>query len=194
MNLFLFFLVFTPFANQAQTISLEAYNLTVETQFKGREYQYVDSILHHSIISIELVKLLPVCDEKGNCYTASCIREDFNHQQQLADSVDYFDSYFAGVNTLHIDFLNAQKVEPSDNFFFLKQLLQPEIVTNTTTSLICYEPRHAVIFYNEKKEIIAVHEICFRCDKTTVGIYANRLYDRSSAVFKSLFKKYGLYE
>lgn len=194
MKCFLLLLLNLPSICLAQTISLESHQLTVETPFKGREFHYVDSILHLSVISIELVKLLPVCDDKDNCYTASCIREVFNHQQQLTDSVDYFDSYFAGVITQHIDFLSAKKVEPSDCPFFLKQLLQPEIVTNNTTSLICYEPRHAVIFYNEKKEIIAVHEICFQCNKSTVGIYANRLHDLSAHAFKPLFKKYGLYE
>lgn len=30
----------------------------------------------------------------------------------------------------------------------------------------CYEPRHAVLFYNEKNVLVGVVEVCFECFKT----------------------------
>lgn len=189
----LLFLFLPKFAFN-QIISLEKYNLNVETHFKGKERNYVDSLFHDTTTTIIIIKLLPDCDEKGNCYPESIIRENFNREQQLADSVDVFDSYFAGVKKYLIDFSSAVKVDSADYPFFLLQLLHPEISTDNQASLICYEPRHAVLFLNAKKEIVAVHEICFECGKTIVSIYANRLHDQTAKPFKSVFQKYGLLE
>lgn len=191
---FLLLLLLLPMLAFNQTILLEHYGLTTDTHFKGKEFQYIDSLFHHSDIHIQLVKLLPACNEKGNCFPETIIREDFNMQRQIADSVDIFDSYFAGVKKELIDFSRAVKVDKSDYTFFLQQLLQPETNADNPVSLICYEPRHAVLFTNASNEIIAVLEICFRCNKTVVSIYANRLYDNNAELFRSIFHRYGLLE
>ena len=175
-----------------QTITLEKYSLQLETHFKGKEFHYVDSLLHDSEIKIQLVKLIPVCDENRPCYAESIIMEDFNMERQIADSVDYFDSYFRGVKKELIDFSSAVNVEVSDYPFFLKQLLQPDIISDNRNSLICYEPRHAVLFINAQNDIVAVEEICFECGKTIIGIYANNLTDGTDEIFKPVFRRYGL--
>lgn len=176
----------------AQDITLENYNLTIHTDFKNRELQYVDSLLHDSPFTIELVKLLPECPYPNRCFPNSIILENYQPERQLSDSLDIFDAYFTGVKQSLIDPENRVAISTDDYPFFIQQLLAPTDRGPESPVLMCYEPRHAVLFYNEKKEIIAVHEICFECKKTIVGIYTSRYHESQTELFKHYFRKYGL--
>lgn len=55
---------------------------------------------------------------------------------------------------------------------------------------MCYNPRHAVLFYNEEGKISGIYEICFECDNVTIEIVGTVMFARLSPYIQSLFEKY----
>jgi hypothetical protein len=54
---------------------------------------------------------------------------------------------------------------------------------------MCYNPRHAVLFYNTEGKISGIYEICFECNNVKIGIMGTIMFPKSSTYLKSLFSK-----
>lgn len=60
---------------------------------------------------------------------------------------------------------------------------------------MCYNPRHAVVFYDKDNRIIGLYEICFECGNATLGFLEEDLFSMQSddySILKELFVKYKL--
>ena len=84
-------------------------------------------------------------------------------------------------------FLNEHQKNDLFNSLFLNE-------NEECTVAACFDPRHAILFYNDKSEIIAHIVICFDCGNTTEseGLNCNRLcYEGLGSILK-IFKKAGI--
>lgn len=66
--------------------------------------------------------------------------------------------------------------------------------TKDCTVAACFDPRHAILFYNEKSEIIAYIEICFDCgyDRGSRGFKYNDICYEGMAALKPIFQEAGI--
>lgn len=81
---------------------------------------------------------------------------------------------------------NDQKV---DLYKILYKKDNPECTVST-----CYDPRHAILFYNDRSEIIAYIEICFDCgiDYASDGFDYNELCREGLSDVRKIFEKAGI--
>jgi hypothetical protein len=110
------------------------------------------------------------------------------------DSIDNTDFY-------KLNYINNNIIEIKEKYLKSRIVLNPSQQNILKNSLIncktknwvaaCYDPRHSILFYNEKDEIFGYIEICFEC---------NRVESTSNLKFISecvlsqeeLFKEYGI--
>jgi len=59
--------------------------------------------------------------------------------------------------------------------------------------LMCYDPRHAIIFYDANAQPTAYIELCLECGnyEMSPGLYLE-FYSDNTAVYKKLFKSFGV--
>ena len=108
---------------------------------------------------------------------------------------------FSG-NYLNPHYLKTNKVEIPEKFLRNKIVLNELQVLKLKKKLIktkdkieeratCYEPRHIIVFYNEKDEIFGYVELCFECTGTSATNNLKFLEDR--IFFQcELFKEFGI--
>ncbi|GHN03202.1 hypothetical protein WSM22_46910 [Cytophagales bacterium WSM2-2] len=83
------------------------------------------------------------------------------------------------------------------NYNFDPKVNKDSIVTE---AMMCYEPRNAVLFKNNKNEIVAYLEICFEClrhkesEGLLLGEFCQDKYSRLKDFFGQIGIKYGLTE
>jgi hypothetical protein len=151
-------------------------------------------VLNEPGVKIILTKLLPDCPLPENCYNESIIVDDYNWNIPPSDS-SFGTLYFKRINKQFLDSTSFRIADSSDYSFFLNELLEGARERDEKEIIdICYNPRHAILFVNNKDEIIAVHEICFECNHTKVAIRTSEMRHNSSSSFKEMFRKYQLFE
>ena len=191
MKTLLYILTFIPQLCISQQIKIEKLNFTINTSFKGQELAYIDSLFNHVELNIELVQLLPIC-ENNDCYEGSIVLAISNKQRSDLDSI-FAAEYFIGVESSRIDSTNSVKVNKEDFPFILIQLLiGPQKLAENELINSCYNPRHAVLFKDQNNTIIAIQEICFECGHTKVAIYTSEINYNTSSPYFELFKRHGL--
>lgn len=191
MKKLLFVLIFIPQLCISQQLKIEELNFSINTSFKGNELAYIDSLFNHVELNIELVQLLPIC-ENNDCYEGSIVLATPNKQRSDLDSI-FAAEYFIGVESSRIDTTNSVKVNKEDFPFILNQLLiGPQKLANNELINNCYNPRHAVLFKDQNNTIIAIQEICFECGHTKVAIYTSQINYNTSFAYFELFKRSGL--
>jgi hypothetical protein len=60
------------------------------------------------------------------------------------------------------------------------------------TVAMCFDPRHAILFYNNKSEIIATMEICFECGGSRAAFKHNELCYEGLAPIGKIFEEAGI--
>lgn len=108
---------------------------------------------------------------------------------------------FSG-NYLNPHYVKTNKVEIPEKFLRNKIVLNEFQVLKLKKKLIktkdkieeratCYEPRHIIVFYNEKDEIFGYVELCFECTGTRASENLKFLEDRM-LFQQELFKEFGI--
>lgn len=108
---------------------------------------------------------------------------------------------FSG-NYLNPHYVKTNKVEIPEKFLRNKIVLNDNQTLKLKKSLVktkvkieeradCYEPRHIIVFYNEKDEIFGYVELCFECTGTSASNNLKFLEDK--ILFQcELFKEFGI--
>ncbi|MGV3459442.1 MAG: hypothetical protein ACO1N9_03190 [Flavobacterium sp.] len=74
----------------------------------------------------------------------------------------------------------------------LSALFTPRLQSDET--MVCFDPRHAILFYNEKSEIIADIEICFDCERIRQSkeFKKSKPFNPDMADLKAVFEEAGI--
>lgn len=81
--------------------------------------------------------------------------------------------------------LNEKQKQNLFNSLFIRETKECEVA-------MCFDPRHAILFYNEKLEIIANIEICFECGNSYSTFKHNELCYEGLAPISNIFKEAGI--
>ncbi len=94
---------------------------------------------------------------------------------------------------------------------FSKSLIKERVVLNDTlteklfrylfieecplidiTRSLCYQPRHAILFYNNESKIYSYLEVCLECGKAEGNFLYNEICDERTANLEHIFKQAGI--
>jgi hypothetical protein len=119
----------------------------------------------------------------NNSYEESIIIEGDPYPLKHFDSI-VFEYKYRGVDK---EFITSEHFLDSSEI----RLALSEMFNGSENEIIamCYNPRHAVLFYNTEGKISGIYEICFECNNVKIGIMGTIMFPKSSTYLKSLFSK-----
>ncbi len=165
------------------------------SEIKTKEINY---FINSDVKFIELVQLIPYCEKidstfsdslqkyivrKSDCFNESIL--EINDKLNVFERVSKIDETHIGVR---------KKLQKKDFRLLFKSIFGGE---KPTILNVCYNPRHGLYFYNNKKQFLGFLEICFECGTIdyTVGIPGEiEISEKEFKILKDLFKKYSLIE
>lgn len=100
-----------------------------------------------------------------------------------------------------LDFIKNKKVKIKDKYLKNRILLN-EIqlkklqekfygCKSPDESAACFDPRHALIFYDKKNEVLGYIEICFQCNQHNASLNLETIAD-CALNLEALFKEFGI--
>ncbi|RXR28896.1 hypothetical protein EQG68_13770 [Flavobacterium piscinae] len=116
------------------------------------------------------------------------------NQWEVEDNPDYFDLKYIENNNIKIKekYLKNRIILNSLQIDNLKKGLYENCKSFSIFEIAkCYNPRHSIIFYNEKNEIFGYIEICFECNRTKSSTNLNFISECALSQ-EELFKKFGI--
>lgn len=209
------FLVLTFFSSVFcfSQIELKKYD-TIITYSPTDTFQYIiEDYFNNHVEKISIVELHPYFDffqyyeflkdsrsvvkdtaawVKENSYLGSVILSKWINCFELNKSFDNcheeeylgFDYYFIK-SEVFLDSLDMKD-------FIVGTFAKEEHENDTLRRIIdlCYNPRHAFLFYDENNQIIGVYEICFECRNNKLALkYVETINGENRSIHISLFKK-----
>jgi hypothetical protein len=185
-------------------ISVERFDLTIETELSDTLQRIYEQFLNESVEKISIVRLKKKYSHseyyhflknkkihqsrkkwlKNNSHEESIIIEGNPYPLKHIDSM-VFEYRFHRIEKEFIQselFLDSAETKLALNEMF--NGVKNEIID------MCYNPRHAVVFYNSDGEVSGIYEICFECSNVKIGIVGTLLIPRLSPYLKGLFQKY----
>jgi hypothetical protein len=200
----LIFLLIIVSGNLNAQISVDKYDLTIETKLSDTLQNVYEKFLNNEVEKISLVTLKKKYDHndyyqflkhkkfyqrrkkwiKNNSYEESIILEGKRYKMAHMDSF-VFESRFRGVDK---EFIHSE--------YFLDSLESRMALTEMFNGAknkimtMCYNPRHAVIFYNSEGKTTGIYEICFECSNVKIGIVGTTMFARYAPYLKGLFEKH----
>lgn len=155
------------------------------------------------IVIVSLFAFFTSCIS-NNEYAADLIFEQTSKIEILAysdrntwDEEDNPDFY-------EVNFIQNNKVDIKDKYLKNKIVLNNQQIVKLKKELSnncgsfslfggakCYDPRHAIIFYNKKNEILGYIEICFECEKVNSSSNLKILED-CALNLEAHFKEFGI--
>uniref|UniRef100_UPI00404AABCD hypothetical protein n=1 Tax=Flavobacterium sp. TaxID=239 RepID=UPI00404AABCD len=103
-----------------------------------------------------------------------------------------------------VNFIKNKKVDIKDKYLKNKIVLNNQQIVKLKKGLSdscesfslfggakCYDPRHAIIFYNNKSEVLGYIEICFECEKANSS-YNLKILEDCALQLEELFKEFGI--
>lgn len=187
-------------------INAEKFHITINSELNDSMQRIFTHFLNNEVERVSIVRLKKAYDQdkyesflktkkvfqsrkkwiKKNSYEESMILEGNPYPKKHFDSI-VFEYEFRGVDKKRIQlehFLESTEIKSALNEAFNGD--KPEIYTS------CYNPRHAILFYDKKGEISGVYEICFECSQVKIGIIGTALFSKSNPYLKSLFEEYNM--
>jgi hypothetical protein len=139
-------------------------------------------------------------DVEGKLIILPKFEENGCEQKEIIKKWDYSDIdtsqkfyIFPRYCTIESVELNSNQVDTLSNFLFNYRLNK---IPLTTWHSACYSPRNAILFLNEKNQIVSLIEICFECWEMKFSFDKNtlRICDcgKRLSAFKSLFASAGI--
>jgi hypothetical protein len=185
-------------------ITVDKFNLTIESGLSDTLQSIYKDFLNSKVAKVSIVELKKKYSHseyyhflktkkfyqsrkkwiKNNSYEESIIIEGDLYPIKHFDSI-VFEYKYRGIDKEFIKseyFLDSAETRLAFDEMF--NGVENEIIT------MCYNPRHAVLFYDEKGKISGIYEICFECDNVKFGIVGIVMFARSSPYIQSLFEKY----
>lgn len=202
-NILLFLLLTVTLHSNAQ-IRVEKYDLTIASKLSDTLQKVYEKFLNNEVEKISIVNLKKKYNHgdyyhflknkkfyqsrkkwiKKKSYEGSIIVEGKRYKMVHFDSI-VFENRFRGVDKEFIEselFLDSleRRTAIKEMFNGAKNQIRD----------MCYNPRHAVIFYNKKGKVTGIYEICFECSNVKIGIVGTVMFARDSPYLKSLFEKH----
>lgn len=172
-----------------QIVSSPKLGLRIESELQKEIADKFSTFLEKEVSKVHLVSLKPEClvrtslDSLRNevsdtlCFLSTCI-------QQKESEVDTS------------RFFQRISLAPTDISSFLKIIYRNDKNSQNMWAA-CYEPRHALVFYDSKERVIGYIEICLRCSaiRITGGTPSpGNLFEQDYKDLKSLIRKYLIVE
>lgn len=84
--------------------------------------------------------------------------------------------------------LNNELIKKLFNFLFIEEC------PTDHSQAACFDPRHSIIFYNKRNEVIAYSEICLGCStsESSAGFEYNQLCIERMANLRIIFREAGM--
>lgn len=160
--IFLLLCLFSSRVN-SQLVESKRYYVHMETELKKEVADKFGNFLETEVANVTLVSLKPVCHISS--FTDSSGKET---SEELCNCATCIEKSDIGVDTSR--FGKEVNLKKSDFVNILNILYRPT-VGRSSASASCYEPRHAIAFYDVNNKLIGYIEICFHCYaiRTTAG-------------------------
>jgi hypothetical protein len=187
-------------------IRVEKFDLTIQTALPDTLQKVYEEFLNTEVDKISIVRLKKKYDsvaynqflktkkfyqnrkkwKKNHSYEESIIIEGEEYEWKHFDSI-VFEFGYDGIES---EFIQSEVLLDSTEM----RITLNELFNGTENELMimCYNPRHAIIFYNSVGEVSGIYEICFECSKVKVGIVGTLMFNKSLPRIKELFEKYGM--
>jgi hypothetical protein len=184
-------------------IEVKKYDLTIETKLSDTLQSIYKDFLNNKVEKISIVRLNKKYNHSeyyhflknkkfyqsrkkwinNNSYEESIIIEGDPYPLKHFDSI-VFEYKYRGVDK---EFITSEHFLDSSEI----RLALSEMFNGSENEIIamCYNPRHAVLFYNTEGKISGIYEICFECNNVKIGIMGTIMFPKSSTYLKSLFSK-----
>ena len=185
-------------------ITVDKYNLTIESELSDTLQSTYEDFLNFNVSKVSIIKLKKKYSHseyyhflknkkfyqsrkkwvKNNSYEESIIIEGDPYPLKHFDSI-VFEYKFKGVDK---EFIKSEHYLDSTEI----RLALDEMFKGLENDIIklCYNPRHAVLFYNAEGKISGIYEVCFECNNVTIGFVGTVKFARLSPYLQTLFEKY----
>lgn len=137
---------------------------------------------------LQQVHHIELCELGLTCYTDSIYDKELNKNKAIKKC--YPRGILSSKSIDHSKIIKKKELKPTELINFILGTLDEQSNALTT----CYSPRNAILFYNDRGEIISCLEICFECYRIRwwnnfglIGFTADQ-YEK----LKSYFSKNGL--
>jgi hypothetical protein len=156
----------------------------------GISYPILSELIDTSVGVDEKLIILPKI-EKSNCQQKEIIRKWRYSDVDTSQKFQLYPDYCA-IESIE---LNTSQVDTLSNLLFNYQLNKPVLISRHSG---CYSPRNAILFLNDKNQILALIEICFECGQTKYSFdkYNEKTWccqlDTINSFFTSVGIKYGI--
>jgi hypothetical protein len=185
-------------------IRVDKFDLTIETELKDTLQKIYANFLNNDVEKISIVELEKKYNHseyysflrnkkfyqrrkkwiRDNSYTESIIKEGKAYELVHFDSM-VFEVRYKGIDK---EFIRSEVfLDSSETKMALSEMFNG--YTNEIISM-CYNPRHAVIFYNAEGKVTGIFEICFECSNVKIGIVGTKMFAKSTPYIKSLFESH----
>jgi len=183
-------------------IRVDKFDLTIQTELRDTLQKIYADFLNNDVEKISIVELKKKYNHseyyrflknkkfyqsrkkwiKNNSYTESIILEGKAYEMVHFDSM-VFEFRFKGIDK---EFIKSEVFLDSSE----TRMALTEMFNGSKNEIIsmCYNPRHAVIFYNSKGKVTGIYEICFECSNVKIGIIGTAIFAKNSSYLKSLFE------
>jgi hypothetical protein len=173
----------------SQIVTSPKLGLLIESELQKEIADKFSTFLEKEVSKVYLVSLEPECivrtslDSLNNevsdtlCFLSTCIQTEE-----------------PGVDTSR--FFKKVNLSPMDISSLLKILYRNDKNSQNTWAA-CYQPRHAMVFYNSKGRLIGYIEICLSCSaiRTSGGTPSpGNLFEQDYKDLKTLIRKYLILE
>jgi hypothetical protein len=190
--------------NLSAQIEVKKYDLTIETKLSDTLQSIYEVFLNNNVEKISIIRLNKKYSDSeyyhflknkkfyqsrktwktNNSYEESIILEGDPYPLKHFDSI-VLECPYRGVDKEFIKseyFLDSTETRLALNDMFNG--------SKNEYMIMCYIPRHAILFYDKDDKVIGIYEICFECQKVKIGIVGVTMFSESSPFLKSLFTKY----
>lgn len=187
-------------------IRVEKFDLTIQTELTDTLQKVYEDFLNKEVDKISIVWFQKKYDSfaydqflktkkfyqsrkkwlKNHSYEESIIIEETEYEKKHFDSI-VFEARYIGIERKFIQsevLLDSAEIRIALNEMFNG--------TENELMMMCYNPRHAIIFYDSAGKVSGIYEICFECSNVKVGIVGTLMFNKSSPKIKVLFEKYGI--